>query len=129
VCRVANGLWQIANVRYPTIPGNAALQAEYFAEGIFVMQAALAQRTNTTQTRTDLSTIARQYLESHPHFRGRAMGVRIAHEGSNLFVTGRLPTFYLKQLVQEALRHVPGVQKVYNQIDVVSAEGISSARN
>ena len=92
------------------------------------MQAALAKRT-TPQTRNDLSTIARQYLESHPHFRGRAGGVSIAQEGSNLFVTGRLPSFYLKQMVQEALRHVPGVQYVYNQIDVVSSEGISSARN
>jgi hypothetical protein len=114
--------------RAATIPGNAAVQAEYFAEGSFVMQAALAERT-TTQTRSDLSTIARQYLESHPHFRGRSAGVSIAQEGSNLFVTGRLPSFYLKQLVQEALRHVPGVKYVYNQIDVVSADGISSARN
>jgi hypothetical protein len=40
-----------------------------------------------------------------------------------------LPTFYLKQLVQEAVRHVPGVQNVINQIDVVSANGVSSARN
>jgi hypothetical protein len=111
----------------PQVPGNAAVQAEYFAEGNFVMQAALAQRKSQS-TRTDLSTVARQYLESHPHFRGRASGVSIAHEGSNLFVTGRLPSFYLKQLVQEALRHVPGVKHVYNQIDVVSADGVSSAR-
>jgi hypothetical protein len=116
-----------APARATTIPGNAAVQAEYFAEGLFVMQAALAQRANT-QTRTDLSTIARQHLESHPHFRGRSMAVSIEHEGANLFVTGRLPSFYLKQLVQEALRHVPGVQYVYNEIDVVSPEGISSAR-
>jgi hypothetical protein len=114
--------------RATTIPGNAAVQAEYFAEGNLVMQAALAQRT-TPQTRSDLSIIARQYLESHPHFRGRATGVSIAQKGSDLFVTGRLPSFYLKQLVQEALRHVPGVQYVYNQIDVVSSEGISSAQH
>jgi hypothetical protein len=43
-------------------------------------------------------------------------------------LTGRLPTFYLKQLVQEAVRHVPGVQHVRNLIDVVSADGISSVR-
>jgi len=41
---------------------------------------------------------------------------------------GRLPTFYLKQLVQEAVRHVPGVQQVRNLIDVVSADGVSSVR-
>ncbi len=90
------------------------------------MQAAIAERPSTV-TRTDLSTMARQYLESHPHFRGRTSGVCIAHEGRNLFLTGRLPTFYLKQLVQEAVRHVPGVQYVYNHIDVVSSAGVSSA--
>jgi hypothetical protein len=40
-----------------------------------------------------------------------------------------LPTFYLKQLVQEAVRRVPGVQNVINQIDVVSPSGVSSVRN
>jgi osmotically-inducible protein OsmY len=96
------------------------------------MQAVLAERPATharnDQARNDLSAVARQYLESHPHFRGRTNGVCIAHEGRNLFLTGRLPTFYLKQLVQEAVRHVPGVQSIYNQIDVVSPEGVSSAR-
>ena len=95
------------------------------------MQAAVAERTSTQsrgdQSRHDLSAVARQYLESHPHFRGRTNGVCIAHEGPNLFLTGRLPTFYLKQLVQEAMRHVPGVQFVYNRIDVVNPHGVSSA--
>jgi osmotically-inducible protein OsmY len=91
------------------------------------MQAAVAERP-ISQVRNDLSSVARQYLESHPHFRGRANGVSIAQEGRSLFLTGRLPTFYLKQLVQEAVRHVPGVQNVINQIDVVSADGVSSAR-
>lgn len=94
------------------------------------MQAAVAERPgNTTRTWNDLSTVARQYLESHPHFRGRVDGVRIDHEGGNLYLSGRLPTFYLKQLVQEAVRHVPGVDFVYNEIDVVNPVGISSVRN
>jgi osmotically-inducible protein OsmY len=76
----------------------------------------------------DLSSIARQFLERHPHFRGRVGDVKIEQQGRSLMLTGRLPTFYLKQLVQEAVRHVPGVQHVYNQIDVVSADGVSSVR-
>ena len=93
------------------------------------MHMALAERpSGQARERHDLSTLARQYLERHPHFRGRVNGVRIAHEGRNLFLTGQLPTFYLKQLVQEAVRHVPGVQYVYNQVDVVSTEGVSSVR-
>ena len=93
------------------------------------MQAALANRpTTATSERSNLSAVARNYLESHPHFRGRVNDVAIDHEGKTLFLTGRLPTFYLKQLVQEAVRHVPGVQQVRNLIDVVSADGVSSVR-
>jgi hypothetical protein len=91
-----------------------------------IMQAALAERS--TQSRNDLCRLAWQCLEAHPHFRGRCGGVSISQEGRNLYLTGRLPTFYLKQLVQEAVRHVPGVQFIYNHIDVVNPIGMSSAR-
>jgi osmotically-inducible protein OsmY len=73
--------------------------------------------------------MARQYLDSHPHFRGRTTRISIGCDGRTILLTGSLPTFYLKQLVQEAVRHVPGVLNVINEIDVVSASGVSSARN
>lgn len=93
------------------------------------MQAALEDRTSTPICeRYDLSALARHHLEHHPHFRGRVSDVSIEHEGRTLFLTGRLPTFYLKQLVQEAVRHVPGVQQVRNLIDVVRTDGVSSVR-
>ena len=81
-----------------------------------------------TCERFDLCGLARDYLENHPHFRGRIDDVSIEHEGRTVLLTGRLPSFYLKQLVQEAVRHVPGVQHVHKLIDVVSADGISSVR-
>jgi len=93
------------------------------------MQAAVIDRpTSATCERANLSALARYYLENHPHFRGRVNEVAIEHDGRTLVLSGRLPTFYLKQLVQEAVRHVPGVQRVRNSIDVVNAEGISSVR-
>jgi BON domain len=93
------------------------------------MQAALIDRPQAlTYERPNLSQLARDYLEHHPHFRGRLGDVSIEHEGRTIFLSGRLPTFYLKQLVQEAVRHVPGVQNVRNLIDVVSADGISSVQ-
>jgi hypothetical protein len=70
--------------------------------------------------------LARQSLERHPHFRGRVHGLSIEQRGKTLCLSGRLPTFYLKQLVQETLRHVPGVQAIRNDIAVVNATGISS---
>ena len=88
---------------------------------------AVAERTiKPAAERTDLIAIARQLLERHPHFRGRLSAVRIEQRGRTLCLTGRLPTFYLKQLVQEAIRHIPGVGGIRNEIAVVNATGISS---
>jgi BON domain len=95
------------------------------------MQATLASRpTTVTLPRPEtvnLSDLARKELEHHPHFRGRSGGIVIEQRGKSLLVSGRLPSFYLKQLVQETLRHVPGVQSVSNDIQVVRSDGISSA--
>jgi hypothetical protein len=70
---------------------------------------------------SDLSLLARESLECHPHFRGRTSSLKIEQKGRMLRLTGKLPTFYLKQMVQEAVRHIPGVQGVLNDITVVSA--------
>jgi hypothetical protein len=106
----------------------AAIRAEYFAGATF-MQSAIAEHPSTrNHERTDLASLAKRHLEGHPHFRGRLAGVRIENRGKTLFLSGRLPSFYLKQLVQEAVRHLPGVQHVRNEIDVVNAYGVSSVR-
>lgn len=93
------------------------------------MHVATAQGPSAkARSRNDLTALAQQRLAQHPHFCGRLSGVTVKHEGRNLYLSGRLPTFYLKQLVQEAVRHIPGVDFVYNEIDVVSADGVSSVR-
>ena len=93
------------------------------------MQAAVAELPSTRASeRTDLANMAKQHLERHPHFRGRLADLRIENRGKTLFLFGRLPMFYLKQLVQEAVRHLPGVQYVRNEIDVVNPCGVSSVR-
>ncbi|MCC7085897.1 MAG: BON domain-containing protein [Pirellulales bacterium] len=92
------------------------------------MQAAVIDHSVSSRERSNIGAIARVYLESHPHFRGRMNDVAITQDGRTLLLTGRLPSFYLKQLVQEAVRRVPGVHGVRNMIDVVSADGISSVR-
>jgi hypothetical protein len=92
-----------------------------------VMQATLAQRPRpATLERADLSALAREKLEHHPHFRGRLSGLQFEQFGKTLRISGRLPSFYLKQLIQETLRHLPGVQNVDNDIDVVRSDGLSS---
>jgi osmotically-inducible protein OsmY len=51
------------------------------------------------------------------------------YENGVLTLQGRLPTFYLKQVLQTMVRDVDGVVKIDNQVDVVSATGISSVRS
>jgi BON domain-containing protein len=115
--------------RPPTLSTKELRYWRSMPAGGTVMQAALMDSPSTQSCeRYDLSTLARQHLEHHPHFRGRVSDVFIEHRDRTLVLTGKLPTFYLKQLVQEAVRHVPGVQHVRNLIDVVSASGISSVR-
>jgi len=93
------------------------------------MPAAVAERKpQISPEQGDLTLLARESLERHPHFRGRTSVVGIEQRGRMLRLTGKLPTFYLKQMVQETVRHIPGVQGVRNEITVVSAAGERSAR-
>jgi osmotically-inducible protein OsmY len=91
------------------------------------MQAALARHhVNSATDRVDLIDTARKQLENHPHFRGRLDLLSIDQRGKTLYLSGQLPTYYLKQLVQEIVRRLPGVQSIRNEIDVISPYGISS---
>jgi osmotically-inducible protein OsmY len=45
-----------------------------------------------------------------------------------LFLRGRLPTFYLKQLAQEAVARVKGISQIVNET-VVDASLLSEVRN
>jgi len=91
------------------------------------MQAALERQPVTSAPdRVNLIDSVRQQLESHPHFRGRLEALSIDQRGKTLYLSGQLPTFYLKQLVQEIVRHLPGVQSIRNDIAVISPYGVSS---
>ena len=47
-------------------------------------------------------------------------------ENGVLTVRGRVPTFYLKQIIQSRLQNLDGVNQIDNLVDVVSATGLSS---
>lgn len=49
------------------------------------------------------------------------------HQG-RLTLHGSVPSFYLKQLLQELLRGVESVNQIENDVDVVSSNGFSSER-
>ncbi|MGO8744546.1 MAG: BON domain-containing protein [Thermoguttaceae bacterium] len=60
----------------------------------------------------------REQLEDHPHFRGRTHLLQIEATGGSIVVSGRLPTYYLKQLLQEVIKAIPDVAGVDNCVDV-----------
>jgi osmotically-inducible protein OsmY len=72
---------------------------------------------------------AREAIELHSHFRGRIDSFQFEHRGGVLTVRGRVPSFYLRQVLERALKRVDGVRSVDNQVDVVCCGKLSSVRN
>ncbi len=66
-----------------------------------------------------IAALIRQRLEEHPHFRGRTWLLRIESNGESVVLAGRVPSFYLKQLLQEAISLIPDVENIDNQVDVL----------
>lgn len=54
--------------------------------------------------------------------------VTLSYAQGTLKLSGRVPSFYLKQVLQTHLRNLDGVVQIDNQVDVVSATGVSSVR-
>ena len=71
-------------------------------------------------------TRARDVISRHAHFRGRADKYEFECSKNVLVIRGRVPTFYLKQLLQDALKQVEGIRRVDNRAEVVAADGLSS---
>ena len=83
--------------------------------------------TAVEQDRTDLAStelvwLVRTRLEKHPHFRGRGSLFTIELVGETIVMTGCFPSFYLKQLLQEAIMAMPDVMNIDNQVQVVWPE-------
>jgi hypothetical protein len=65
-----------------------------------------------------LAERARELIAHHAHFQGRAHAFEFECREDVLVIRGCVPTFYLKQLLQDALKHLPGVQRIENLVDV-----------
>jgi hypothetical protein len=72
--------------------------------------------------------LARKELGRHRHFRGRVDGFQLEHRDGVLTVRGRVPNFYLRQLLERVLVRVDGVRRIINEVDVVCCDGLSSVR-
>jgi hypothetical protein len=65
-------------------------------------------------------------LSQHTLFRWRLDSLEIDCREAKLVVHGKLPSFYLKQVLQTILRDVSGVRQIDNQVNVTSSSGLSS---
>ena len=71
-----------------------------------------------------IEDLANGLLEQHPHFRGRGELVRCWCVRKCLYLVGTVPTYYLKQLAQEAIRPIKNVKQIENQIVVANPQGL-----
>jgi osmotically-inducible protein OsmY len=68
-------------------------------------------------SRSSIGLLAEERLQaSSYHLLQR---VRCFSEGGTLILTGSLPSYFLKQMAQETVAPLPGVDQVVNQIQVV----------
>jgi osmotically-inducible protein OsmY len=63
-----------------------------------------------------VTRVAEQCLQKSPYTTVRSVSCR--YEGGELVLRGRLPSFYHKQLAQEAVADVQGVLRVVNETEV-----------
>jgi hypothetical protein len=67
-----------------------------------------------------------EVVNSHCHFHRRAGRFEFQCDEDVLIVRGSVPTFYLKQVLQCALRDLEGIRGIDNRVTVVSSFGLSS---
>ena len=69
-----------------------------------------------SQLTLDQETVARSALSKSPIFCLREIAV--SHDGDCLLLSGRVPSFYYKQLAQEVVRAVTDEIQVVNDVNV-----------
>ncbi len=79
-------------------------------------QALVIEPRPTIRPSSDPAELAQAKLTASPYLALRTLTCD-SHEGV-LAIRGRVPTFYLKQMAQTAVRDVPGVEEINNQIQV-----------
>lgn len=81
------------------------------------------QKQRPPTKRGTIEHLARIQLDRHCHFRGRTDGFEFRNRDGALTVRGRVPSFYLRRLLQRVRLRVGGVRMIDNQVDVVCCEG------
>lgn len=97
-----------------------------YATAEYGQVAGVANRLYPRRRRIAVAEAARRRLDEHHHFHGRAHHFEITHVRGALIIRGKVPSFYLKQVLQTTLKGVDGVVRIVNDVDVVCSNGVSS---
>lgn len=81
---------------------------------------------NSESPSPELVNRARQTLALHGQFRS-AESLTFVLQGEVLVVRGTVPSFYLKQMLQIALKDLAGVSRIDNQVEVAHSAGMGSS--
>ena len=65
----------------------------------------------------ETAEVARQRILHQPHLKMQRLWCEF--DRGRLFLRGQVPSFYFKQLAQEAVAGMDGVRQVVNEIEVV----------
>lgn len=85
---------------------------------------AISNRTNRTtrlfgeRPASSVGLSVQRELEQSPLFRGRCQLIRVEERDGDLVLEGRLPSFYLKQMLQTILQKLDGVEHIDNRVRV-----------
>ncbi len=73
---------------------------------------------DTTQIEIPLDDKVLVALERNPHLSGRTL--RFETESGRVTLRGVVPTYFQKQMAQEAIRRVEGVDEICNELEVTA---------
>ena len=72
-------------------------------------------------SRDVIAASAHARLKCHPQLQGKGCWVKCHVADGRLYLSGRLPSWYLNQMAQEAVRYVEGVDEIVNDILVTES--------
>ncbi len=72
----------------------------------------------------DIEKRAWARINNHSHFRGRAKNFEVEYRDHVLTLRGAVPSFYLKQVLQTAVRDLECVRLVDNHVQVIPSDGL-----
>lgn len=97
-------------------PGGPAVDRTFHSGPLCIVERDLAP---TVPPRSALVSFIRERLEQHPHFRGRTALVHVELLEETIVLSGRLPSHYLKQLLQEAILLISDAVLIDNRVAVM----------